>query len=242
MALSELEKERYRRQLLVHSWNQEKLRTARVLIAGVGGLGSASAFYLASAGVGTLRLCDADVVELSDLNRQVLFDEKSIGRPKVREAGNRLARFNSSITIEALLERITEENAGRIIKGCDLIVDGLDNMPSRFILNRHSVKTRIPYVYGAVQGWQGFIGLFHPPSTACLACVIPQAVQMPGPIPVAGVLPGTIGLLQATEALKYLMGVERALEGRLLIYDGRDLSFDTIELAKNPACPVCSRP
>ena len=242
MALNDKEKERYRRQLSVPLWNQDKLRSASVFVAGVGGLGGTSSLYLALAGVGRIRVADRDRVDPSNLNRQVLFTEESLGRLKVEEAGRRLREANPLISVETFAEVIDGTSIGRLAKGSALIVDGLDNVQTRFVLNEHSVKEQTPYLYGAVHGWQGMVGLFNPPRTACLACLLPQT-QPPGPeIPVFGCLPGTIGLIQATEAVKFLMGVERTLEGRLLIYDSRDLTFDLVEVTRNPACPVCSQP
>lgn len=240
MSLSDSEKERYTRQLTVSGWNQEKLKSARVLIVGLGGLGSASSLYLTAAGVGRLRLCDGDLVEHSDLNRQILYSEGSVGKLKVEEAKERLMSLNPCIEIEIISKFINSQNADEFTGGCDLIVDGLDNNESRFILNEKSVRMRIPYVYGAVQGWEGFVGLFHPPRTACLACFLAQDIKKPDVIPVPGILPGAIGLLQATEALKFIMGIEKSLEGRLLIYDSRNLTFDIIETEKNKKCPCCA--
>lgn len=240
MILSDLEKKRYFRQLTVRGWNQGKLKSAKVLIMGIGGLGSASSLYLTAAGIGKLRLCDADRVERSDLNRQILYFEESIGKLKVEEAKKRLALLNPYIEIETVTEFINSQNAAELTKGCDLIVDGLDNIESRFMLNEQSVKKQIPYVYGAVQGWEGLVGVFHPPQTACLACILPRDIQRPDTIPIPGVLPGTIGILQATEAIKFIMGVERALRGHMLIYDSRNLTFDIVEAEKNSKCPHCA--
>ncbi len=240
MPLLDPEKVRYLRQLTIRDWDQEKLKSAKVLIVGLGGLGSASALYLAAAGIGRLRLCDGDRVEHSDLNRQVLYSEHSVGKLKVGEAKRRLAALNSDIEIEALAKFIDNQNADDLTKGCELIVDGLDNIESRLILNEQSVKMQIPYVYGAVHGWEGFVGFFHPPHTACFACILPQKVQRQDVIPVAGIIPGTIGLLQATETLKFIMGTEKTLAGRLLIYDSQRLTFDIVETEKNPECPHCA--
>lgn len=240
MTLSDLEKKRYLKQLTVRGWNQEKLKSAKVLIVGLGGLGSVSALYLTAAGIGKLRLCDGDRVECSDLNRQILYLEESVGKFKVEEAKKRLASFNPSVEIETVTEFIESQNADELTKGCDLIMDGLDNIESRFVLNEQSVKMQIPYAYGAVQGWEGFVGLFHPPHTACLACILRQDVHRPDVIPIPGVLPGTIGILQATEALKFIMGVERTLLNHLLIYDSRNLRFDIVKIEKNRNCPHCA--
>ncbi|MFC2169380.1 ThiF family adenylyltransferase [Acidobacteriota bacterium] len=240
MTLSDSEKKRYFRQLSVWGWDQEKLKSAKVFIAGLGGLGSASSFYLAAAGVGKLCICDGDRVERSDLNRQILYSESSLGKFKVEEAEKRLSSLNPTIVIETVGDFFDDSNIGEILGGSNLIVDGLDNSESRFILNRQAIKKGIPYVYGAVQGWEGYVSLFYPPHTACLACFMPQRTNRPDVIPVAGVLPGTIGLLQATEAIKFIMGVEMVLFNRLLIYDSRNLRFDFVDLEKNPDCSFCA--
>jgi molybdopterin/thiamine biosynthesis adenylyltransferase len=240
MTLSDFEKERYFKQLSVRDWDQERLRSARALIVGMGGLGSASALYLTAAGIGQIRLCDGEKVKRSNLNRQILYTEESIGKVKVEEAKKRLVSLNPDVEIEALPEPVGGQNAERLTKNCDIIIDGLDNIGSRFLLNEQSVKMQIPYVYGAVQGWQGYVGLFHPPQTACLACVMPLDIHTPDTVPIPGVLPGTIGILQATEALKFIMGVERTLAGSLLIYDSQNLTFDIVQTEKNPDCASCS--
>lgn len=240
MALTETEKERYLRQLSIQDWDQERLKSAKVLIVGLGGLGSASAHYLTVAGVGRIRICEGELVERSNLNRQILYTEDSIGKPKIEVAGKRLASINPDVKIEIEKEIIDGGNAEEKTKNCDLIVDGLDNVESRFILNEQCVKKEIPYVYGAVEGWQGMVGLFHPPHTACLACFFPQDFRRKDMILVPGIIPGFIGLLQASETIKFIMGVETPLLGRLLIYNSRNLTFDIIEIEKNTNCPHCS--
>jgi len=237
--VSEKEKERYLRQLGLEEWDQDKLKSAKVFVAGVGGLGSAASLYLAAAGVGLLRLCDSDRVALSDLNRQVLYSEKSLGKSKVQEAKNRLAALNPEVAVETMAKAINRDNIEQLAAGCDLIVDGLDNMETRIVLNGYSVRKRIPYVYGAIHGWVGMASLILPPRTGCLACLMPSLPPAAGPIPVAGFIPGTIGLIQAAEACKHLMGVKGTLAGRLLIYDSRALTFDLIDWEKKPLCSVC---
>jgi adenylyltransferase/sulfurtransferase len=239
--LSDKEKERYSRQLLIPGWNQEKLSQATVLVVGLGGLGSASALYLAAAGIGRLHICDGDRVERSDLNRQVLYSESSLGLFKVEEAGRRIAALNPAVTVVQHNAQLDSRNAAEIIVGCQVIVDGLDSLESRFILNQESVRREIPYVYGAVHGWQGYVGFFHPPQTACLACLMRPDAFKPDRVPVWGVTPGAIGLIQAGEVVKWALGLTPSLLGRLLIYDGSSLSFELITVEKDPACPVCSR-
>jgi molybdopterin/thiamine biosynthesis adenylyltransferase len=240
--LKDDEIERYGRQLPIPGWSQERLAAATVLIVGLGGLGSASALYLSAAGVGKLRICDGDRVERSDLNRQILYSESSLGRPKVEEASRRIVRLNPLVSVENRDVFLDRGNAAEIISGCQVIIDGLDNLEARFILNEEAFKQRIPFVYGAVQGWQGYAGFFQPPRTACLACLMRPDFHTRDRIPVSGLTPGTIGVIQAGEVVKWLMGMPPSLLGRLLIYDGTDLSFETIQLEKNPECPVCSKP
>jgi molybdopterin/thiamine biosynthesis adenylyltransferase len=239
--LSEEEKERYSRQVLIPGWNQEKLKQASVLVVGLGGLGSASAIYLAASGVGRLQICDGDKVELSDLNRQVLYSESSLGLPKVEEASRRIAELNPSVDVIGHNAYLDSQNAAEIIAGCQIIVDGLDSLDPRFILNQESVRRGIPYVYGAVHGWQGYAGFFQPPHTACLACLMRPDVFRPERVPVWGVTPGAIGLIQAGEVVKWALGLTPSLLSRLMIYDGSSLSFEIISVEKDPACPVCSR-
>ncbi|MBM3297941.1 MAG: HesA/MoeB/ThiF family protein [Candidatus Aminicenantes bacterium] len=231
---------RYLRHAGLLDWDQDKLAEACVLVAGVGGLGSASSLYLAAAGVGRLRLCDPDRVELPDLNRQVLYSMSSLGKPKVEEAARRLSALNPETAVEIFEERLTAENIDRLAAECDVIVDGLDNMEGRFVLNSYSVRRAVPYVFGAVHGWEGMAALIQSPQTGCLSCLLPRVPPPPEEtIPVAGFLPGTIGVLQAAQALKRLMGVEGTPPGRLLIYDGRTMTFDLVAWEKNPDCSVC---
>jgi adenylyltransferase/sulfurtransferase len=240
MCFSESEKKRYFKQIHIRDWKQKKLKSSKVLIVGMGGLGCASALYLTAAGIGTIRLCDGDRVRERDLNRQVLYSQTSIGKLKVDEAKKRLSLLNPEVGFEIIPEFLDSQNADELTKGCDMIVDGLDNNESRFILNLQSVKKGKPYVYGAAQGWEGFVGLFHPPGTACLACILPEETLGPDEIPVPGVLPGIVGVLQASEVLKFLMDIELTLLGRLLVYDSRNLTFDVVEAEKNPNCPHCA--
>ncbi len=237
----EEERERYNRQLLLPGWNQERLKRATALIVGLGGMGSASALYLTAAGLGRLRLCDRSRVERPDLNRQVLYGESSLGLLKVEEAVRRLAALNPLVKLEKFNLSLDSQTAGELADGCQVIIDGLDNLESRFVLNQESFKRRIPYVYGAVHGWLGYAGFFYPPQTGCLACLMPPDISQPEVVPVFGAVPGTIGLIQATEAVKWVLGITPSLLGRLLIYDGLQLKFDVVSLEKNPRCPVCSK-
>ncbi len=240
MSLTESELERYRRQLLVESWDQEKLQYARVLIAGLGGLGGVSATYLAAAGVGSLRLCDGDKVELSNLNRQILFSTDDIRGPKAALAWRKLSALNPGIQIEVSQKLLTEGNAVELASGSDLIIDGLDNHESRLILNTAAVRLKIPYVYGAINEWQGQTSFIKSPETPCLACLLPNVPKSTGPVPVYGALPGVIGAMQASMAIRYLMTGESPLEGRLLIYRADTMDIETVSFEKNPQCPICA--
>ena len=241
MSLSKSEIERYRRQLLVDGWDQERLKGARVLVVGVGGLGGISATYLAAAGVGHLRICDSDRVELSNLNRQILFSTEDIGKPKAALAAKRLSAQNPEIRIEAVSDKLTETSASELVSACDLIIDGLDNHSDRLKLNKASCALNIPFVYGAINEWQGQLSFFNPPKTACLACLMPVEMQNPKPIPVFGALPGVIASLQATLALRYLMTGEAPISNALLIFRADMMAFETVAFERRPGCDVCGK-
>lgn len=239
MSLSKSEIERYQRQLQIENWDQERLKKARVLIVGVGGLGGVSATYLAAAGVGHLRICDCDKVELSNLNRQILYVTADIGKSKSDLAAKKLSALDPEIKIETISDKLTPKNASELASGCDLIIDGLDNHADRLILNQASFDLGIPYIYAAVNEWQGQLSFFAPPKTACLACLLPDVRPNPQPTPVFGALPGTIGSLQATLALRYLMTGEAPLSNTLLIFHGDTMNFEAVTFEKRPTCTVC---
>jgi len=241
MPLSKSEIERYQRQLLVDGWDQEKLKNSRVLVVGAGGLGGISATYLASAGVGHLRVCDSDTVELSNLNRQIVFTTEDIGRPKAYLLAKRLSAQNPEIEVETVSDRLTGANARELTAGFDLVVDGLDNHSDRLKLNRASVDFQIPYIYGAINEWLGQLSFFNPPKTACLACLMPGELPNQKPTPVFGALPGVIGSLQATLALRYLMTGENPLANTLLIFRADAMAFETVTYEKRPGCEVCGK-
>jgi molybdopterin-synthase adenylyltransferase len=241
MPLSQSEIQRYQRQLLVLGWDQEKLKSARILIVGVGGLGGISATYLAAAGVGHLRICDNDRVELSNLNRQILFTTEDVGKPKATLVAHRLSAQNPEIEIESLSDKLTGTSAGELASGCDLIIDGLDNHSDRLILNSASFDLNIPFVYGAINEWQGQLSFFNPPKTACLACLMPEPLHCFEPTPVFGALPGVIGSLQATLALRYLMTGEAPLSNALLIYRADAIAFETVTFERRRGCSVCGK-
>jgi len=235
--------ERYDRQIMIEGFGeegQEKLKKARVFIAGAGGLGSPAAIYLAAAGVGSLRIVDRDKVELSNLNRQILHWEKDIGRTKTESAREKLERLNHDVQIEGIEETISKENVSELIDDCDLIVDALDNFPTRYLLNKTALERNIPLLHGGVYGFEGRAMTIIPGKTACFRCLYPKPPP-PSKFPVIGVAPAVIGCIQATEAIKYIIGIGELLSNRLLVYEGLSLMFTEMKLKKNPNCEDCGQ-
>lgn len=238
---------RYSRHLLVPEVGlegQRKLKAASVLVIGTGGLGSPVALYLAAAGVGHIGLVDYDVVDSSNLQRQVVHGTGTVGRRKVESARARLLDLNPAIQVDAFDEPFTSANAMRIAAPFDVIVDGTDNFPTRYLSNDLCVLTGKPNVYGAVFRFDGQASVFDARVGPCYRCLFPEPPP-PGLVPscadagVLGVLPGTIGTIQATEAIKLLLGIGSSLAGRLLLYNALDMSFEFVTLKKNPNCKVC---
>ena len=232
---------RYDRQIMIKGIGeegQEKLKRAKVFIAGSGGLGSPVAIYLAAAGVGMMRLVDHDTVELSNLNRQVLHGDADIGRKKIDSAKEKLKGLNQSVEIEALAETITEDNVSRLVDGFDLIVDAMDNLPTRYVLNKAAIDKNIPFFHGAVYGFEGRAMTIIPGKTACLWCLYQGRVTK-GKFPVIGVAPAVIGCIQATEVIKYIVGIGELLTNKLLIYDGLNLEFTKLSVKRDPKCAHC---
>lgn len=244
MALSGNEIDRYARQLSMPGWGaegQERLAGARVFLAGVGGLGCPAGAYLATAGVGHITVCDADHVERSNLNRQFLYTLQDVGHDKAPIARDRLAAMNSSIEVEPLVVEIDRATAPALVQGYDLVVDGLDNLETRFALNRACLAARVPMIYAAVADFTGYLSFLKPPETPCLECFIGRT---PPPVepPIPGCTPGVVGALEAMEALKFLTGVGDVLAGRLLIVEGAEPRFDVIRIERDPGCAACARP
>lgn len=236
------ERERYDRQIIIEGFGeggQEKLRRAKVIVAGAGGLGCPAAIYLAAAGVGTIRIIDPDKVELSNLNRQVLHWDEDLGRGKAGSAVQKLSRLNPGVEIEAVAETITEDNVAQLTDGFDLIIDALDNLPARFLLNRAALASDIPFFHGAVYGFEGRAMTIIPGKSACLRCLYPGPVPSKKKSPVMGVAPAVIGIIQATEAIKYFAGIGQLLTNRLLVYNGLDMTFTELKVGKNPNCEHC---
>ncbi|MBW2368848.1 MAG: HesA/MoeB/ThiF family protein [Deltaproteobacteria bacterium] len=240
--LSEEEMDRYDRQVLIEEIGisgQEKLKKGKAFVCGAGGLGSPIAIYLAAAGVGTITIADHDRVALSNLNRQILHGEADIGQEKVASAAEKLGRMNSSITIYSLTDTINKENAADLVAGHDVIIDALDNFRTRYILNKAALDLNIPLIHGAVNGFEGRVLTVIPGQSTCLRCLSRGPVKDAAKFPVIGVAPGVIGAIQATEALKLLMGIGEPLTDRLLVYDGLRLKWDEFRVKRNPECPHC---
>jgi len=222
---------------------QERLRRSKAVVVGLGGLGTISALYLALAGVGHLRLVDQDTVELNNLHRQVLYGLKSLRYPKVEAAAERIEQMNPEVKVEPIPENVRESNVNEVIKGMNCVVDGLDNMRTRYLLNRACTNQKIPYVFGAAIGIEGNLSVFAPPETPCLECVLPNLDDRYLPTcdvrGVLGATTGIIGSLQAMEAIKLLAGMGDSLKGKLMVCDFRDMFFTTIEIFKRSDCPVC---
>ena len=238
---------RYSRHLLIPEVGlegQRKLKNSSVLIIGTGGLGSPVALYLAAAGVGCLGLVDYDVVDSSNLQRQVIHGTSTIGKLKVESAKAKLLDLNPDIQVDVFNESLTSENALRIARDFDLILDGTDNFPTRYLTNDVAVFLGKPNVYASIYRFDGQVSVFYAKEGPCYRCLFPEPPP-PGLVPscaeggVLGVLPGTIGTLQATEALKILLGIGEPLIGKLLLYNALDMSFDFVKLKKNPNCRVC---
>ena len=240
--LTEYDLLRYRRQIYypyLGEEGQEKLRNAHVVIAGVGGLGSPNALYLAAAGIGHLTLIDRDVVSLSNLNRQILHYDQDIGREKVLSGADKLRLLNPTVQVTTVMKQIDEGNAADLIAGAQVVMDGMDNFETRLILNRACVRLGIPFIHGGVHSLMGEVTTIIPGKTPCFACLCQDIPEQEEEIPVLGPLPGMIACVQVMEAIKYLAGFGTLLAGRMLFIDGSDMTFSTINIEKAKQCPVC---
>lgn len=226
---------------------QEQMLDARVLVVGAGGLGSPAALYLAAAGVGTIGIVDHDRVDLTNLQRQVLHNVGAVGQKKVLSARNTIIGLNPDVSVPTHDVRLDASTVLGLLDGYDLVVDGTDNFPTRYLLNDASVHTGIPVVHGAIFRFEGQVSLFDPASGPCYRCLFPRP---PSPelapncdeVGVLGVLPGVIGTLQATEAIKWLLGIGEPLVGRILLYDALSQKFQTLSFGKSADCPACADP
>ncbi len=245
--LTQAEILRYSRHMLIPEVGlegQNKLKNASVLIVGTGGLGSPAALYLAAAGIGRIGLVDYDVVDESNLQRQVIHSTAWIGKPKVDSAKQALLELNPYISVETYNAVFSAENAEKIAAGYDILVDGTDNFPTRYLLNDLAVLNGRPFVYGSIFRFEGQVSVFDGRSGPCYRCLFaepppPGSVPSCGEAGVFGVLPGTIGSIQATEVIKLALGRRDGLIGKLLLYDALEMSFQTVQLRKNPACRLC---
>ena len=248
-ALSPEQRERYSRHMLVPEIGvegQQKLLDAKVLLLGAGGLGSPTALYLAAAGVGTLGIVDDDVVDLSNLQRQVIHTTERVGVPKVDSAEESIRALNPDVQVVKYPVRIDASNIMEIIEGYDVIVDGVDNFPTRYLLNDATVRLKIPVVSASILGFDGQLSVFKPYEGPCYRCLFrepPPAELAPscGANGVLGVLPGTMGLLQATEVVKLILDIGEPAIGRLLLYDALGATLTEVKVHRDPDCPICSR-
>jgi adenylyltransferase/sulfurtransferase len=244
---------RYSRHLImpeVGIEGQRKLKSASVLLIGTGGLGSPLALYLAAAGIGRIGLVDYDVVDETNLQRQVIHGQAAVGKLKVESAKGRMLDINPHLQVDLYNEPLTSENALRLMEPYDVIIDGTDNFPTRYLVNDACVKLGKPNVYGSIFRFEGQLSVFYPAAgdhAPCYRCMFPEPPP-PGLVPscaeggVLGILPGTIGTMQATEAIKLILGIGESMIGRMLLYDALEMSFTKLKVRKNPACPVCSIP
>jgi len=239
--ISSKEQDKYQRQITISGFGiegQQKLKNAKILVAGAGGLGAPVSLYLAAAGVGTIRIVDSDMVAISNLNRQILYTEADTGKRKASVAQERLHRANSDINVESVDTIISPENVLALAAGCDLIIDALDNYPTRYLMNKAALESNIPFVHAGVYALDGMITTIVPGKTACLRCIFPEP-PLPITTPVLGVVPGIMGCLQALEAIKYLIGIGELVTGRMLLVDGFGTKFNEVRVQRNPQCLDC---
>ncbi|MFA5353058.1 MAG: HesA/MoeB/ThiF family protein [Thermodesulfovibrionales bacterium] len=241
--LSEAEIKRYTRQMMMDGWGEEtqkKLKNSTIFIAGAGGLGSPVSIYLAVAGIGNIRICDFDSPDWSNLNRQILHNHNRIGTNKAVSAKQTLEEMNPNIKVTAFAEKIVAENVDELVGDAAIIVDCMDNFPTRYLLNECAIRKNIPLVYGSIWGMEGRLSFLNPPETPCLKCMFPE----PPPsetFPVVGATPGVIGSLQALEVIKYLTGTGENIKNKILVWEGRSVEFKKYKAYKDPECPVCSK-
>lgn len=246
--LSHEEISRYSRHLImpeVGIEGQRKLKAANILLIGTGGLGSPSALYLAAAGIGRMGLVDYDIVDESNLQRQIIHGQSTLGISKLDSAEKRILDLNPFIQLDKYNVPLTSENAVELFESYDVIIDGTDNFPTRYLVNDACVKLGKPNVYGSIFRFEGQLSVFYAQEGPCYRCMFPEPPP-PGLVPscaeggVLGILPGTIGTMQATEAIKIILGIGEPMIGRMLLYDALEMSFSTIKVRKNPDCPVCN--
>ncbi|MBE0513132.1 HesA/MoeB/ThiF family protein [Candidatus Bathyarchaeota archaeon] len=242
MSFSSAELERYDRQIRIKGLGksgQSKLKNARVMVVGAGGLGCPASFYLVAAGIGHVAVVDKETVELSNLNRQILHWSNDLGRPKGVSMVEKLRQLNPEVTVEALQKIVTTHNARQLVKGFTVVVDALDNWRTRFLLNKACVKEKIPFVHAGVYALYGQITTILPGKGPCLQCILPKIPPEEEKFPVLGAVVGTLGLLEALETIKIITGLGEPLVGRMLHFDGETMSFQEIKVERRRSCPVC---
>ena len=247
MSLTNEHIQRYSRHLIMPEVGvdgQEKLLNARILLIGAGGLGSPLGLYLSAAGVGTLGLVDFDLVDFSNLQRQIIHRTEDVGRPKVESAKERILSINPETKVNIYTEKLTSENIMKIIENYDIVIDGTDNFPTRYLVNDACVFTKKPLIYGSIFRFDGQSTVFKTPEGPCYRCLYPEPPP-PGMVPscaeggVLGILPGIIGVMQATEAIKLILGKGESLVGRLLLFNAMEMRFREVKIMRDPECPVC---
>lgn len=232
----------YKRQMMLSGWGKEKqllLKSKTVLVIGAGGLGSPVSINLTVAGVGEIRICDFDVIEMSNLNRQLLHNKQRIGMKKALSAKQTLEAYNENVKITAIPEKLTSDNIKDIAENVDIIVDCLDNFDTRYIVNEYALNKRIPVVYGSVWGYDGRLTFIHYPETPCLQCIFEEAPAKET-FPILGATASVIGSLQAMETIKYLTKIGENITNKLLVWDGAQMSFKKFKISINDNCIACS--
>ena len=243
MGLSKAELERYNRQMLIEGWGlegQRKLKASKVAVVGIGGLGCISSLNLVAAGVGSITLIDKDKSSLTDLNRQILYSQEDLGQFKAEVAKRKLEAFNPEVAVEAMIQEVTEAKLPDILRGSDVVVDGLDNWRTRFLVNDYCVEKGTPFVHAGVSEFYGQLITVAPRRGPCLRCIFPKEPAEVKVVPVLGATPAVLASLQVMEVVKLITGIGKPLIGRMLFLDGEEMVFETAEVKRNPACPVCA--
>lgn len=242
MSLSSSELERYNRQILISGWGlegQRKLKASKVIVAGLGGLGCPSSLYLAAAGIGKIILVDKGKFKLSDLNRQILCWERDLGRFKVEVAKEKLKASNPEIEVEATVAEITKDSAYNIIGDADIVIDGMDNWRTRFVINEYCVTKAIPFIHAGVSALHGQMLTIVPGKGPCLRCVFPKDPAEVKRVPVLGATPSLLAAFQVMEAIKLITRIGEPLAGRMLFINGKEMAFETVEMKRSVNCPIC---
>ena len=240
---SDSELKRYNRQMLIPGWGEEgqrKLKSAKVVVAGVGGLGCPASAYLAAAGIGKLVIVDKEKFELSNMNRQILGWHKDIGHFKAETAAEKLRELNPDINIEPFNSKITEDNVRQLIQDANVVVDAMDNWDTRFIINAACVDRKIPFVHAGIYGLYGQLTTIMPGKGPCLRCILPETPKETPTFPIAGATAGLFASLQVLETLKLITGIGKLLVGKMLIFDAEDMSCVVVDIGKNENCSICA--